>query len=383
MKNATRGPWLIGATILLSACSLVYELLIAQVISIFAGNTVVWYSITIGMFLFGMGAGALATRALARVSTSHALFWTEIVLSFLGALAPFLLHLAALVVLWKSDADGWTIDGSAFFGPAIALGWAIGFFTGMELPLLMRFGRETGSAPVASSQLLAADYFGSLIGGVAFSLILWPHFEPIQIGCGIAIVNFLIAMALGSSSRPTRRSRRRVIAVVLLSAMLAGLLTTHESFLDFFLRRYYAYSPTDPSLAEIVAPQQPLPEVARMRSQYHTIDLVQSVYHDRGFYLFDLYSTKFRERPNFPSRIIMFLNGEVQFFGDFEEVYHEFFAHVPLAAFQPEPRRVLVLGGGDGLLVRELVKYPSIDSITLVELDPEMIAFAKHDSIMS
>ena len=67
----------------------------------------------------------------------------------------------------------------------------------------------------------------------------------------------------------------------------------------------------------------------------------------------------------------LFLNGNLQFSSADEYRYHEALVHPALAAL-PAARRVLVLGGGDGMAVREILRYPQIESVTLVDLDPEM-----------
>src|SRR6202142_3058941 len=73
----------------------------------------------------------------------------------------------------------------------------------------------------------------------------------------------------------------------------------------------------------------------------------------------------------FKDDIRLFLNSHLQFSSRDEYRYHEALIHPGLSAI-PVPRRVLVLGGGDGLALREILKYPQIESATLVDLDPEM-----------
>src|SRR5437764_13719952 len=73
----------------------------------------------------------------------------------------------------------------------------------------------------------------------------------------------------------------------------------------------------------------------------------------------------------FKDDIRLFLNSHLQFSSRDEYRYHEALIHPGLSAV-PAPRRVLVLGGGDGLAIREILKYPQLESITLVDLDPEM-----------
>jgi len=76
------------------------------------------------------------------------------------------------------------------------------------------------------------------------------------------------------------------------------------------------------------------------------------------------------------------LNGNLQFNTRDEYRYHEALVH-PALSSHPNPRQILVLGGGDGMAVRELLKYPSIDSITLVDLDPEMTGMFKNQELFA
>jgi len=80
----------------------------------------------------------------------------------------------------------------------------------------------------------------------------------------------------------------------------------------------------------------------------------------------------------FKDDIRLFLNSHLQFSSRDEYRYHEALIHPGLSAV-PVPRHVLVLGGGDGLAVREILKYPQVETITLVDLDPEMTRlFSTH-----
>ena len=74
----------------------------------------------------------------------------------------------------------------------------------------------------------------------------------------------------------------------------------------------------------------------------------------------------------------LFLNGNLQFAERDEYRYHEALVHPAMAA-HGAPRKVAVLGGGDGMAVREILKYPSVESVTLVELDPAMTRLFRDD----
>src|SRR5690242_8072605 len=71
------------------------------------------------------------------------------------------------------------------------------------------------------------------------------------------------------------------------------------------------------------------------------------------------------------SDIRLYLNNNLQFSSRDEYRYHEALVHPGLGRLG-QPRDVLVLGGGDGLAVREVLKYPSVTNVVLVDLDPEM-----------
>ena len=74
---------------------------------------------------------------------------------------------------------------------------------------------------------------------------------------------------------------------------------------------------------------------------------------------------------------MLVLDGIVNVADKDEFVYHEMMTHVPLFT-HPNPENVLVIGGGDGGIVREIGKHSQIRQIDLVEIDPEVISAAKH-----
>ena len=78
----------------------------------------------------------------------------------------------------------------------------------------------------------------------------------------------------------------------------------------------------------------------------------------------------------------LFLNGNLQFSSTDEYRYHEALVH-PAMLLSNNPKRVLVLGGGDGLAIREILKYPSVERITLVDLDPEMTKLSSRFPLLA
>ncbi|MCT2538274.1 polyamine aminopropyltransferase [Aquibacillus koreensis] len=74
---------------------------------------------------------------------------------------------------------------------------------------------------------------------------------------------------------------------------------------------------------------------------------------------------------------MLVLDGMVMTTQKDEFVYHEMVAHVPLYT-HPNPKHVLVVGGGDGGVIREVLKHKSVEKATLVEIDGKVIEYSKQ-----
>lgn len=153
----------VGAVIL-SACSILYELLAAQTLTLLAGCTVVWYSLTVGVFLAAMGFGALLSRRVGRESPWLGLYRIEVALTILGGLAVILIHFGHIASVHFEAHDQAGLSRLAFLGTGGAVVAAVGVLTGIELPLLMRIGRDIRDESGVANTILGLDYFGSLIG---------------------------------------------------------------------------------------------------------------------------------------------------------------------------------------------------------------------------
>ena len=112
-------------------------------------------------------------------------------------------------------------------------------------------------------------------------------------------------------------------------------------------------------------------------SEPHTPDVKLSIRVDRqlysgesGFQRIDVY-----ESPEFGRFLV--LDGYIMLTEKDEFIYHEMLVHVPMAV-HPHVKRVLVIGAGDGGAVRELVRYPEIEHIDLVEIDEEVIQVCRE-----
>jgi spermidine synthase len=207
---------------------------------------------------------------------------------------------------------------------------AIGFFVGLEIPLLMRILRGFEFREVVSS-VLTFDYVGALAASLLFPLILMPHLGMIRTGFMFGILNAAVALALLMTlPRAAALTFEKIAAVVVLVGLAVGFAASER------LQRW----------SEVAAYQEPV--VYAESSRYQRIVLT-------------------RNRDD----LRLYLNGNLQFSSRDEYRYHEALVH-PAMARAHNPRNVLIFGGGDGLAAREVLRYPSVRSLTLVDLDPAM-----------
>ncbi len=371
-------------TVVLASCSLLYELLIAQTLAVLAANTVVWYCLTIGVYLAGMGVGALLHEKYPTKTPWKRLFHVEIILCIVGALAVPILHFAHAFGLRFQLFDQLILTNIIFFGTAFILISTIGLLTGFELPLLIDLGNTTSKERSVTNRVLSSDYVGSLIAGFAFPLAFVPNFDLISVGIFTAGTNLAIAIfALWKAVFSNEQAiKRLVLCATVAFSMLTGLIYV-QAVEQYFIKKYYAYWDHGENLAHFMGPLAEFPNVFRTRSPYQNIDLF---YDKEGYdtdYLIDFYSTKYLENPEKPRNYMLYLNGDFQFSSSYEEYYHEYFAHIPIAFNGRVPEKVLVMGAGDGLLIRELVKYKEIKKIVHVDLDHKLVELARTNPILT
>lgn len=224
-------PGLMVRTFLLAFCSVVYELLLGQTLSSFLGNTVLRYSVTIGLYMLSMGIGAMLTRG---PLLRRPVLWLqrmEIGLTTLGALCVPLLF---MVDAWTGSQTAVSVVGH---GSIIA----IGILTGTEIPLLIRL--RGGELDDGETGVLGIDYLGAFLGTICFAFWFYPHVSLIPTALTIALLNAAVGVSLCAyTSRVDEDDRPRhgtllLVQVVLLVATLAALLNS-DAIHDFCLQHY-------------------------------------------------------------------------------------------------------------------------------------------------
>ncbi|MFC1817006.1 spermidine synthase [Thermodesulfobacteriota bacterium] len=367
-------------TLIVAYCSILYELLLAQTLSALMGNTVLRYSITIGVYLASLGIGAMLCEKGDEQECSNRLIRIEIWLSIIGGLA-------VLIICSFDVFHRFLISSQSFFNygfgnyirpvlfftlshTIIAL---IGILSGFEIPLLIALSEA--KKPNTMNVVLGIDYFGSLLGAVLFPLLLLPKLGVFAVAYLTGLLN-AIACILLLIFKPATGKFRSVKMTAAIAVGLLLLLAFTENTQHFFLKKFYYYRHVK-SLSSLLNSFEDRPSIQEYRSPYQHIHIVKQPVTDTQNMVYARYSDKLTKEPNFPQGMWLFLNNKYQFVTSSEEFYHEFFVHVPIQWKKP-PEEVLVLGAGDGLVARELLKYKEVRSIKLVELDPKMLHIARY-----
>lgn len=323
------------AVFVCAACGLVYELALVALGSYLIGDTVGQASIVLGVMVFAMGLGALAAKPLqSRAAVSFAAI--ELALALLGGLS----------VLGLYAAFAWV---NLYTPVLVATAFVLGLLIGAEIPLLMVLLQciRKQSAGSAVADLFAADYVGALLGGLAFPFLLLPVFGQLQGAIVVGAVNALAGVGLVLTVFRRELGRQARIVLSAASAVIGICLGSAYLLADDF---------------EVTARQQLYrdPVVHAERTRYQEIVLTRS----RSL------------SPHSEADLRLYLNGDLQFSSVDEYRYHEALVHPALAGTR---ERVLILGGGDGLALREVLRYPDVTSVTVVELDPVVVELARTE----
>ncbi|MDP2643894.1 MAG: hypothetical protein Q8P24_03055 [Desulfobacterales bacterium] len=367
-------------TFTVAYCSIIYELLMAQTLSALMGNTVLRYSITIGIYLASLGIGAMLCQKSDEQDCARRLVRIEIWLSVVGGLAVLILSSLDVVHrflgtnnLFYIAALGFDFRPALFFTLSHGVIVVIGVLSGFEIPLLMALGES--KRPNTMNLVLGVDYFGSLVGSVLFPLILLPKLGLFAVAYLTGLLN-AVACGLLLVFTPTKHKFRYARITCSVVAVLLFLLAFTQNTQQFFLKKFYYYKQVK-SISSLLSSFENLPRIEEYRSPYQRIHLVNAPADNSQKMIYSQYSEKFAREPDFPEDLWLFLNNQFQISANTEEIYHEFFVHVPIQWTKP-PEKALILGAGDGIVLRELLKYRQVKHITLVDIDPKMLHIARH-----
>jgi spermidine synthase len=314
-----RTPVLFLNVLIIATCGLVYELLAGTLASYVLGDDVTQFSLIIGIYLFALGAGAWLSRFIDK-GLARKFIEVELAVALLGGASAPLLFLSFARLSWFHVA----LYGIVF---------AVGTLVGLELPLLMRILKDNLDFKELVSRVLTFDYVGALVASILFPLFFVPRMGLVRTSLLFGLLNAGVGLWATWFMRPLINgsvTSLRVRAAIVMALLAIGVIKAN----------------TLTSLAE--------DELFADEIVYSRTTQYQRIVVTRG-------------RAGFQ----LFLNGHLQFSSADEYRYHEALVH-PAMMLANNPRRVLVCGGGDGLALREIRRYPSVETITLVDLDPTM-----------
>ncbi len=312
---------LIFSVFIVASCGLAYELIAGALASYLLGDSILQFSTIIGCYLFAMGIGAHLSKYVPEERVLARFIDVELLVGLIGGISAALLF---VLFAWLS---------MPFRTILYVLVMMIGILVGMEIPLVMRVlhQRQTEFSEIVS-RVLTFDYLGALAVSLLFPLVLAPTLGLARTGFLFGLLNALVAWwttkRFAAHLQDPKRQQRRAIAVIIF--LIFGLM-----YSDRLVRWSEQLIFADPIIHAQTTPYQRL-IVTRWKDDLR-----------------------------------LYINGNLQFSSRDEHRYHEALVHPALASL-PSAQQVLVLGGGDGLAVREVLRYANIKHVTLVDLDPAM-----------
>ncbi|KQV90103.1 spermidine synthase [Massilia sp. Root351] len=323
---------LILSVFVVASCGLAYELIAGALSSYLLGDSILQFSTIIGCYLFAMGVGAHLSKYVKDEDVLARFVDIELAVGLIGGVSAALLF---LTFSWMTAPFRALLYTTVFM---------IGCMVGMEVPLVMRALNERNTEfSELVSRVLTFDYLGALAVSLLFPLVLAPYlglvrtgflFGMLNVGVGLWTIYVFRAELANLTGRVLRAS---AVMCVLIFGFASADRMTHWGEQGLFGDEI-VYSTTTPYQRLVI--------------------------------------TRWKDD------LRLYINGNLQFSSRDEYRYHEALVH-PVMEALPWARRVLVLGGGDGLALREILRYPNIEQATVVDLDPAMTgAFTTRDELV-
>ncbi len=309
---------LLLSTFVIAICGLIYELLAGTISSYLLGDSVYQFSLVIGLFMAAMGIGSFFSRFI-RTNPEQAFVLVQVAIAVIGGMSALMLFAA---FSWLDN----------YVAVLVLVSVTVGALVGVEIPLVVRILKDLRDLRLNVSNVLTADYIGALAASLLFPLVLVPQLGLVHTALLFGFMNLAVA-GLGAYLFRKKLSNTRLVAVTMLAvfAILGISALNAQRAQDLLENRLYS--------GEIVyATQTPYQRLTVTRDG---------------------------------QMVKLFIDGALQFNSIDEYRYHEALVH-PAMMSSTHRGKVLILGGGDGMALREVLKYREVESVISVELDPEM-----------
>lgn len=320
---------LLFSVFIIATCGLVYELVAGALASYLLGDSVKQFSFIIGVYLFSMGVGSYFAKFIKK-NLLKTFIEIEMLVGLIGGISSVVLFL-----LFNSIGHfEWVLYLFVFL---------TGCLVGLEIPLLMNILKDRVEFNDLVSNVFAFDYIGALLASILFPLVLIPNLGIVKTSLFFGLINISIAIFLSFYlQREVRQHYILKMKSILIFIFLLILFIYSEKILNYSEEKLYGEN-----------------VVFSHTSPYQRIVLTRN-------------KNDFR----------LYLNNNLQFSSADEYRYHEALIH-PAFSMAKKIENVLILGGGDGLAAREILKYKEVKRITLVDLDAEMTRFFQNNETMN
>ena len=314
------------------ASGLVNEYVLATITTYILGNSIEQFSLVIASMMLMMGIAGFVQSRMSDDNLIYKFVGVEVVMAVLGGFAPLAIYGAFAYFEYNFTAVHY------FF----VLG--VGFLIGFEIPIVMRIINEQKiNLKTNLAIVYAMDYIGAFIGAIIWVKILLKYYPLTEISFIVAGFNFAIALVTVFYFIYTGVIKHRVATSLVMFITVAVLVVGYLNNRDIsalFEQRFY----DDPI-------------IHKTTTKYQHIVLTEN---------------------KALGDVRLYINGNTQFSSLDEKRYHDLLVH-PVMSLIDQPQHALILGGGDGLALREVLKYKSLKSITLVDLDPDMVKLASQN----
>ncbi|UYL10472.1 hypothetical protein B9G69_007765 [Bdellovibrio sp. SKB1291214] len=350
----------------LSFCGFAYQSLMAKTFAVFIQEEIIGFCLSSALFIYGIGLGS--KKSSDAKDPLVGLLKIELILMLLGAVAPMMVtYLFFIPSLELINFDGIQLPPGPLMMIFVlitgTISMLLGYLTGFETPLLFRL-REDKENQKHLNHILAFSYFGALVASILVPLVLIPKLEIYGTAILIALLSGSICVYLTTQSQRSA-TYLKLVGTGILMVMLYAFVQEPLQQLSLRIRYYgnYPKSVTNKKdITEYFSEIKRQINVTRHLSTYQAIDIVDGQDEDGPFFS-------------------LWLNGQFQFDSRYEKSYHESFLRGSLQLSGQTPKKILILGAGDGLLLRDILKtLPSDTEITMVELDPLILKIAKEDA---
>ncbi len=327
VDNKSKEVALLFGTFLIAISGLVYELIEGTLSSYLLGDSIYHFSLVIGLFMSSMGVGAWLSRFI-ETNLEHAFVKLQLAIALLGGFSAFILFYAFAY-----------IDNYDAFLYLITI--SLGSMLGVEIPLIIRILKESFSLKTNISNVFTVDYIGALFASLLFPLILVPKLGLMQTSFLFGLLNLFVASISWYIFRELLSKKYLFYLLTVFVILVTGFWQSSQltSMIENKLYQHNIIFTTQTSYQKIVITGN-------------------------------------------KNRVQCYINGSIQFDSIDEYRYHESLVH-PVMMQSKAHENILIVGGGDGMALREVLKYEGIQHVTVVDLDPAMTKLFKEHPTLS